>query len=163
MEIRQGSLVASLVVALVVSVTHPLPATAAGNVTASVNGSGVLVIKGDTADNGIHIVPAGAGAYEISASDANTTINGQPVAFVASGVTGDVKISMGDGNDTVIIEDTNVAPFPDDLTIRTGAGNDSVEINDGGVTDDTTISTDQGDDTVTDQASTHGGNLKVRT
>src|SRR5262245_49840932 len=125
---RHASLVGVAAAALVVAVAGPVRVRAAGNVTATVSSGGVLTIKGDADGNGIHITPAGGSSYDIAPSDATTTINGAS-DFIAAGVTGDVKISLGDGDDTLIIEDTNAQPFPDDLTIRTGGGNDSVELN----------------------------------
>src|SRR5262245_21886646 len=117
---------AAVAAALMFAVVAPLPVKAGGDVTVSVVG-GNLIIKGDDAPdgNGIFISPAGAGAYDVQ-GDGLTTVNGANAVFNAGGVTGDVKITMNDGDDFVEIEDTNAQPFPDDVVIRTGKGNDAV-------------------------------------
>lgn len=146
-------------VAALVLGTGAVDARAAGDVEAAVS-NGTLTVKGDDESNSILISPLGAGSYQIDGTA--TTINGG-AGFTANGVTGDVKITMNDGDDLVIIEDTNVEPFPDDLVIRTGRGNDDVDMNDYGTVGDAKVSSDDGNDSVIMQAGTIGGKLTVKT
>jgi hypothetical protein len=108
----------------------------AGNVTAF-RQSGLLVINGDTADNGITInwIQATKTFQVLSAQQGgtNTTVNGvdstaaAPQVFTA--ITKGIQINMGLGDDNVVVGGTattfNVAGY---MTIDMGAGNDTLTI-----------------------------------
>jgi hypothetical protein len=93
----------------------------AGDVTAAVV-DGNLTILGDEADNELIIFQTAPGSYRIKGG-AGTKVNGQP-KFLATGVTGNVSISMLGGADGVSMQ--LIAPA--DLLITTGSGNDSVSL-----------------------------------
>jgi hypothetical protein len=107
----------------------------AGDVTVSVI-AGDLTIIGDGAANGIIMFQMGDGQYRIAGVNqggaptrirmGNSTASYQTV----SGVTDDVVIDMQGGNDKVtIMHNPGYALYstlPDDLTVRTGNGDDEV-------------------------------------
>src|SRR5262245_19355375 len=68
----------------------------AGNVTASVNGSGNLTITGSNADNQIEITQVDVDSYLISGTD--TTINGETELQV-DGVQGSLTVDLKGGAD----------------------------------------------------------------
>jgi hypothetical protein len=110
---------------------------------------GDLVIQGDAADNEIAIT-AGAepGSYVVTGLNGTTVHqNGQDPAsdVTVTGVRRDVRIGMGEGNDSVSIEAARVRG---DVLIRTGTGNDEVSVDDVGIGGRLAIGTDGGDDTV---------------
>lgn len=120
----------------------PSAALAAGNVLVSVQ-NGNLVILGDTADNNITLVESGV------VGRAGTTVNGERGLFFIDGVTNDVRIDMKSGDDFVRIElpGTNFA-IPHDLVVRTGKGNDTVELLQLRAPNETRIFTEEGSDVV---------------
>jgi hypothetical protein len=94
---------------------------------------GDLVITGDAGDNRIEIQSAfpDGEQYELVnlGSELDDTINGMPfdMDHYFSGVTGNVIINLGDGDDWVVIEGTNgvdILEMPGDLRIDMGAGDD---------------------------------------
>jgi hypothetical protein len=107
----------------------------AGDVTVSVI-AGDLTITGDGAANGIIMFQMGEGQYRIAGVNqggmatrirmGNSTASYQTV----SGVTDDVVINMLGGNDKVTITHNPgyalYSTLPDDLTVRTGNGDDQV-------------------------------------
>ena len=106
----------------------------AGDVLVRVIG-GHLIIEGDEAGNQIAISSGEeAGTYVIQGLD-GTAVQmadaepGDPPApetgLVVEGVRGNVRVGLGEGDDTVIIHD---ARFRHNLTIGTGAGADEVRI-----------------------------------
>jgi hypothetical protein len=90
----------------------------AGNVTATVD-HGDLVVTGDAESNNVEIIQTAEGIQVIG--DFGTTVNGG-ASFTAVGVTKDVVVSLGDGDDTLGMA-LNV---PRDLTIVLGAGGNVV-------------------------------------
>jgi hypothetical protein len=110
---------------------------------------GNLVIQGDAADNEIAIT-AGAepGSFVVTGLNGTTVHqNGQSPAseVTVTGVRSDVRIGMGEGNDSVSIEGVGVRG---DVLIRTGAGNDEVSIDDSGIGGRLAIGTDGDNDSV---------------
>ncbi|MHC4712529.1 MAG: hypothetical protein ACYTAN_04560 [Planctomycetota bacterium] len=93
----------------------------AGGITAAVKW-GNLVITGDADDNAIYVDNAGIGAgeYRITSGMDPTQINGQAGPLVFTGVTEDLRISMGDGDDTVEIDQ---CLLPGSLRLDGGDGN----------------------------------------
>jgi large repetitive protein len=100
----------------------------AGNVTVSVV-AGDLIIKGDNnaAGNQIVVNETSSGSYTVGGLT-GTTVNGAP-AFVASGITRDVRANFGAGNDSIALN-TSFFPRTDirDVIVNMGAGNDSAVI-----------------------------------
>jgi len=128
----------------------------AGNVLASVNSSGDLLITGDTQDNNIQVVQAmQQGAvipgrfYVTGAPNTNTTINGQSAGQYFENVTRDIKIDLKDGLDRVKVGDgiaSNHFVAPHDLVIDMGTGKDGVLIPAVTVKNNLTVNQGTGDD-----------------
>jgi hypothetical protein len=104
----------------------------AGNVTASVAG-GDLVIKGDSASNGVVVTRVDATTYEvrgIMTGGSDTRINGVTGNRVLlRGVTDDIRVNMYGGHDEINFYGSSAAlPLvaPDDLVVDMDAGNDKV-------------------------------------
>jgi hypothetical protein len=127
---------------IVVVALLPSAALAAGNVLVSVT-NGNLVVQGDGADNDIIVVESGV------VGRAGTTVNGERGAFFPDGVTNDIRLSMKGGNDFVRIElpGTNFA-IANDLVIRMGEGDDSIELLQTRAPNETRIYTEEGNDIV---------------
>ncbi len=86
-----------------------------GNVVASVT-AGNLIILGDAADNTIVLDQAGLSAGQVRISGVSgTAINSQVTPVVINGVTGRVKIAMGDGVDKVAM---NNLSLPGNLLVK---------------------------------------------
>lgn len=132
------SLSAILVIGLGMSLTWTPSAQATGAVSARVAG-GTLIIRGDGADNNITII---GGTVTGRANTAISTAGRRFNTFPFGGVR-DIDISMRGGHDFVRVESG-----PDDLTIDTGPGNDTIELFAVRVADDTQIDTQQGHDVV---------------
>jgi hypothetical protein len=99
-----------------------------GNVLATVK-RGTLTIKGD-ADNNDIVVTAGAnkGEFVISSGANLTYINGQANRLTVTGVTGDVNLAMGAGDDRVRLSGLAVAKS---LSVDMGKGSDALTIGSG--------------------------------
>jgi hypothetical protein len=97
----------------------------AGNVTAAVQNH-ALVINGDNQGNAIEIQQVGDGQFKIFAIDGSTKINGQTTAQTFSGVTGDFKINLKGGSDTLSIDNAAhtvpVMTLPGNLNVDLGSG-----------------------------------------
>ena len=102
--------------------------------------SGNLLVLGDSKANQIGIQSTGTGCFQISSLDGTTKINGSTNPFTANGVTGNVYIFLGQGNDVLQIGGATVTStaspavvpittsIPQNLLIVTGNGNDTVDI-----------------------------------
>jgi hypothetical protein len=87
----------------------------AGDVTVAVSGAGDLQVTGDAAGNGIAIYRGQqAGQFVVARTDGSTLINGSTAPFVATGVTHDFNIDLGDGNNLLNMFNDVV---PNDLII----------------------------------------------
>jgi hypothetical protein len=110
---------------------------------------GNLIIQGDAEDNQIAITAGDEpGSFVVTGLNGTTVHqNGQDPAseVTVTGVRQDVRIGMGEGNDSVSIEAARVRG---DLLVRTGAGNDDVSIDETGIGGRLAIGTDGGDDSV---------------
>lgn len=97
----------------------------AGNVTAAVQNH-ALVINGDNQGNAIEIQQVGDGQFKIFAIDGSTKINDQTTAQTFSGVTGDFKINLKGGSDTLSIDNAAhavpVMTLPGNLNVDLGSG-----------------------------------------
>lgn len=135
----------------------------AGDVSVNVV-DGNLIIRGDEADNSISIAAgAEAGAYVITGlatAAGDTTINGGPeTIFNASGVTGDIDVRLRDGDDAQTVGAINVA---EDLKISMGQGDDTVTLETGvSVAGELSIKTDGGDDNITATGVTVGESAHI--
>ena len=99
----------------------------AGDVFASVSGSGNLTITGDSDDNSIEITQLTATSFSITGLD-GTLINGE--SDIEVDVSGNVTIDLRNGDDTVAITGATDLDFDDNLTIKTGNGLDVVTLTD---------------------------------
>lgn len=123
-----------------------------GDVTVKVNRFGDLSIHGDASGNGVAITQNANGTYDIVGIDAGatpkpTTINGK--AFVTVTVRRNVTIDLASGPNLLAIGgDTTTVAVPGQLTIRTGAGNDQVQLSGVDIKLGTVISTGKGNDQV---------------
>ncbi|MBM82548.1 MAG: hypothetical protein CMJ78_18445 [Planctomycetaceae bacterium] len=117
----------------------------AGNVLASVRGPD-LVIQGDAQDNSVVILIEN-GNLTVRGFD-NTTINGTDsfVATTGAEVRDDLRVSLGDGADTLTILPGVV--IRDDTVLDTGAGNDLLSLDSTVIGDDLYVRTRAGDDQV---------------
>lgn len=95
----------------------------AGDVTVSVDGSALRVF-GDGDANQIQIIGSPDGSAIVSGLD-GTTINGGTAEFSADAGLRTTQIQMGDGNDEVEIRGLVLQSA---LTVRTGSGDDSTDI-----------------------------------
>jgi hypothetical protein len=101
----------------------------AGNITAATS-AGNLIIHGDSADNGVLISQGGPGEFVVTGyalGGAGTSINGQSSAAVLTGITGDIRIDLGKGNDALAIGQsaTDLAGFSDLIDLQLDPGTDS--------------------------------------
>ncbi|MEM7317109.1 MAG: hypothetical protein AAF497_28580 [Planctomycetota bacterium] len=101
----------------------------AGDVTVSVV-EGNLRIEGDAADNGVAITSGDtADSYIVAGLPSDdgtpTTINGATERVEVTGVTGNMRIGLGEGNDGLRMFNANVRG---NVGINMGVGNDSVQI-----------------------------------
>ncbi|MBN1910986.1 MAG: hypothetical protein JW818_14670 [Pirellulales bacterium] len=132
------------------------------NVTVEVV-NGNLVITGDEANNLVRVYRDENGNYVVDGrlmfhtcgtSSAQTRfltpnlINSQDEPVVFTGVTGDVIISTGDGDDEITVE----GQIDGNLIIDTGDGNDIVTLWNVSTTGDLTVDTGSGDDRLTSSA-----------
>jgi hypothetical protein len=101
----------------------------AGNVTVAVT-NGDLVITGDGSSNFVEIsATVNAGEYVVKGLFLNavTKINQGTNAVTVSGVTDDFNINLNGGNDKIRIGSlAQVLKIPDDITMNTQVGNDTV-------------------------------------
>lgn len=94
----------------------------AGNVAAIVS-AGNLIVTGDNLGADITISQPAAGQITISSND--TTVNGStgPVAF--SGVTRNLSINFGKGDDSLTFDETNPITLSGNLSINGGQGSNT--------------------------------------
>lgn len=95
----------------------------AGDVTVSVDGS-ALTVFGDADANQIQIVGSPDGSAIVRGLD-GTTINGGEAEFSAGANLRTVQVQLGEGNDEA---DIRGLVLDSALTVRSGSGDDSVEI-----------------------------------
>lgn len=117
-----------------------------GNVTVRVVGRGHLIVEGDGAANEILIRPVDNGVGDVVGLG-STLVNGGPSAAF-SGVDGDFRIHLKGGDDGVSIDDGDGNEILGDLEIDLGSGNDQVLIRNFFVHHDLRIRTGSGDDTI---------------
>ena len=128
-----------------------------------------MIIKGDDLANGITItagatagtvvitgVNAGGSATNVEMRLSRWHTNG---AVTLSGFTGDLKISMKDGDDTVSITDLDV---PGKAKIKGGDGNDTITIDGVTIDDKLKISLGDGDDTLSITDTEVTGKTKIK-
>jgi hypothetical protein len=137
-----------------------------GNVLASVLAGGNLLVLGDSKANQIGIQSTAGGALQITSLDGTTKINGSTNPFTASGVTGNVYIFLGQGNDVAQIGGGSLTTtLPKNLLVVTGNGNDTVGIANASIGGSVSIFGGTGMDTMsvgsaaTSTAVSVGGNL----
>ena len=134
-----------------------------GNVTAEVV-NGDLVVRGDDLGNSVVVLQAAGNKFTVEG--VNTTVNGKASKRTFTGVTSDMTVSLGDGNDRLSLGRPPCdlgGRVSDDLQIDLGGGRDRVEI--GGlfsVFDDATIETGTGSDVVVAYGFNVADDLTVR-
>jgi large repetitive protein len=100
------------------------------NVTAKVVNGDDVQIRGDALANSIIINQSGVTGADIRITGlAGTTINGQSGVVTLRGIE-DINIQMGDGNDSVLINNTQLAGS---MVIDLGNGSDSSALNDSSI------------------------------
>jgi FKBP-type peptidyl-prolyl cis-trans isomerase len=95
----------------------------AGNVNVTLQGD-ILQINGDFADNEIHVTGISNGRAQVFGLG-GTTINGGNSGFVSSGPVRNVSMQMGNGDDSVTVENLVLSGFID---VDLGVGNDSLTL-----------------------------------
>ena len=133
----------------------------AGNVVASLNGAH-LSVSGDAADNQIEVTVANNQVVLRGLS--NTTINGSTALFVIAANTdtapGNISIQTGAGNDTVIFS-RNVK-VSGTTWLDGGAGNDVLSVTGGTFQHTINIYGRAGNDTISVQNATTEGVLRIK-
>ena len=128
------------------AVNQPSSVQAAGNVQAQLE-NGDLIISGDDRDNNIIVIQECCRTVIVNGR-ADTTINGSTSRFEAE-VTHDIIIRLNGGSDFVRVE---VVPgfggITNDLRIHSGHGNDTVELLGVSVQNDTVLDMGDGDDVI---------------
>ena len=95
----------------------------AGDVTAALDASGVLIIRGDVAANSIELAQQANGDWKVTGN--GTTINGGKSAFVASGVLA-IDCNLEEGNNTTKITKGSLDGA---VILDGGFGNDAYNVN----------------------------------
>jgi cyclophilin family peptidyl-prolyl cis-trans isomerase len=155
----------------------------AGNAIASLNGPHLTVL-GDNADNSVEVTVLGGNVVVRGLND--TTINGSTDEFVVAvgtnTISGNVHISLGNGDDTILFSrnvnidgKTDARGGPGDDSIgSTGAvfgagfdihgkrGNDTISVQDSEVSGRLWIKTKSGDDVISVTNTTVNGRLKIK-
>src|SRR5262245_15198381 len=119
---------------------------AGGIVTVRVDRAGNLLVDGDGEDNEIQISPVDIGVGTVTGLGTTRVNGGERASF--TGVVGDFRIRMRDGDDEVRIEDGDGNHVPDDLDVDTGHGDDFVLVQGFFVHDDLRLRTGPGNDTI---------------
>jgi cyclophilin family peptidyl-prolyl cis-trans isomerase len=119
--------------------------TPSGNVTAVISG-GNLVITGDGAANQINVIGNTRGTVDIITRDNKTIINNQPGMVTLLGYKGSLIVDMGDGNDVVVVMNTNVKGG---LIVHMGNGDDSFMFMNSTAQHDISVEMERGNDSIT--------------
>lgn len=96
----------------------------AGNVTAAILPDGMLYIEGDINANVISVQQNAAGDLFVFGRG-STTVNGQTGVYLGRGIPSSVLIRTGDGNDTVEMIGVRTTGW---LAVETGAGDDGMAL-----------------------------------
>jgi hypothetical protein len=99
-----------------------------GDVIAKV-AAGSLIVTGDPLSNNIYVRQTASGTFKVwGVKETHTTVNGSATTKSFSGVTGDVRINLGEGVNVVYIGGlaSNPGVLPGKLVVTTGDGNDRV-------------------------------------
>jgi hypothetical protein len=95
----------------------------AGNVTAVVSG-GDLIVRGD--DAGADITLSQPGARQITLTGTDTTVNGSAGPVTFSGVTKDLRIYFGSGDDSLTFDESTPISLSGNLFLNGGGGSNTV-------------------------------------
>jgi len=126
-----------------------------GDVTATLSG-GTLHVRGDVEGNEIAITETDPGTFTVTGTD--TTVNGEASATF-EGVTGNVIIRMGEGDDTVTVDAADIAGR---MIIRLGGGDDTVTVTDSTVGKRLAVKGRGGDDSVSLEGVDVSGKLRLK-
>ena len=129
----------------------------AGNVLVSVNAAHDLIVTGDGNQHDLEIVQVTQNGQPVDgryfiAPHQGTTLNGQAPGVFVSGVTHDIRVTLGGSNDRLNLHAENGNDFgfrvPNDLSINLGGGNNVLTIDHIDVGDDASIFSGGGADSV---------------
>jgi hypothetical protein len=135
----------------------------AGDVLATMIG-GNLMIRGDAADNGLHLTMQTDGSIEVSGVEAGgsaTTINGSAEPFVANNVRHLTRINLGAGDDALTIDtqvDTDTTASGSSSDTSSSATNDPISSATPGNSGDTSTTDNSGPGNMSD----HSGGFMSR-
>jgi hypothetical protein len=137
----------------------------AGVVIASVSPAGDLILAGDSLDNQIQITQSGAD-YTVTGLSGTQIQLGTDLAAsqVLTGVTEDININMGAGNDSVLLDGTVADPVaaPRDLIVAMGIkGNESLALQTVDVGRDALLTMGSGNDALSVDTASIANNLVV--
>ena len=130
----------------------------AGDVSVSF-ARGTLSLRGDDLGNQVLVEPDGAGGARVGGQD-GTTLNGQAGPLAFAGVTRDLKVKLGAGDDRLAVSNLTVGRG---LSVDTGAGADAVTIDGGRVGRDLSVKGKSGGKTVDVRFADVAGRTKVAT
>lgn len=133
----------------------------AGDVTAIVAGN-TLVISGDNASNEVLVSVNDSGNIEVAGRN-ETTINGNNQVFevdLDDSMINDLRLFLAGGDDFAFVEDIEIE---NRLTIRGGAGSDTIGIFQVNVANDLYLDSGAGNDSVSVDRASIGDNLVIRT
>jgi hypothetical protein len=126
----------------------------AGHLTAIVNGDGLLTITGDKEANDFTLTKTGTTGNQIKITGLNgTTVNKNKTQLTVKGFTDSLHIITGAGNDSVRLDNSTL---PGGLSIETGDGNDQISLDTVNVSGRLFVSTGAGNDQLTTKAGTVG-------
>lgn len=128
----------------------------AGDVTASVKG-GWLVVTGDDLGNQVQIEDLGGGTYDVVGLEDTTIIGAGPFA----GPKG-IKVDLKGGDDTLVMSGDPVFGVPGDLSIKMGDGDDTVLLENAEIAGKTTVDLGKGAGDVTIFAVDFGKDVAVK-
>ncbi len=130
-----------------------------GNVTVFVSGADLIVL-GDADDNSVSITQDSlefADQFQVTGLD-GTTINNGVDPHLFQGVFGDVQFAMGDGSDSVQVDDVAVGG---DLLFDGGDGDNTLTVDPSSVAGDLVVTNGQGNDATTLQDVIVGGSVLI--
>jgi hypothetical protein len=131
-----------------------------GNVAARVSSRGDLTLTGDTRGNGVSVTAGLTPDTIIVTGLGNTTIDGQ-VSVTLGGVTGNVTINLGQGDDVLLLGGAVQLDVARNLTINLGRDDDVLDLKNVTAAGTATISGAGGADAVTLADAAFSRDLKV--
>lgn len=131
-----------------------------GNVATRVSSRGDLTLTGDARGNGVSVTAGLTPGTIIVTGLGTTTIDGQ-ASVTLGGVTGNVTINLGQGDDVLLLGGTDQLDVARNLTINLGRGNDVLDLKNVTVAGKAAIAGAAGADSVTLADTAFSRNLHV--